>query len=856
MAMTDEQKRVLALAEARRRQAADQSRQAAPGAMDYASGFTGGFNRGLVGMAGLPVDLVSAGLGLVGAPISDRPVGGSAWLRENLPEAMFPEAPDTTGGRILARTGEELGASVLPAAGIMGAASRAGAQAIGPAQNAAQAFLDPIRRSPLRATLGEAAAATGAGVGAGVAQEMVPDSPIAEMTGQIVGGFAPTALANMPASLVARGANAIRSRVSETARRDVAREAARDYLGEMTAQQVENMNASEGIARQIPGFNPTLAERSGSPGLIAKQADIESKMTGQDLDAAVARRVTDREAIERFAEGAAPKAAVGPDVVVDMARNRVENLRQGVDAQSGAIDAQRRTLAEGIPQANVAEEGARLRGLLQDRIGEEQAGFKLVAREYGLDDPEFVVPFTDFRQELADAYRGASSLRTKTGERATVPPAIVRDIENADDLQNFPALMEIRSDITDAIRRAERQPSVDDVQLRGLRAMKAQFDTALERAVRRTGDPEIAQRYADFRQSYLTRFIEPLKQRASYDVLHRDPQGAYITPDERVVQAYFQKGNPTAAQQFNTVFGGDPEATSALESVAYDSLRRAAVRDGVIDQRALNNWLRDHESVLASFPQIRDRVQNIAQAESTLANRQRQLVQRKRAVDDAILTREISAVDRDVRSADEAVARALESPRKMASLFSSVRKSQDARSALQRAVWNNLSEMPAGRLGEYLQANRATLKYAGITDKQIDALRVIDGARLISSRVPIPRGSAAIPDSSAAFLKTFGVRPEMLSNRLNALNTGRADRSWLITNLLTNALTRKQSQFDAEIWREILYDPEAARDLYNSLMTGKLGGEQAKRLQARLFALGITASDTTRAESGEQDSAQ
>lgn len=754
---------------------------------------------------------------------------------------MFPEGPDTAGGRLINRASQEVGAAAIPAAGILRAA-RGTPQALRAAPTLWQTFADPIRRSPGTAAVGETAAAAGAGAGAAIARESNPDSAVAETYGAIAGGFAPTALMLGPAGLAMRGVHAARNRMSPQARGEAAQKTVADYLGsELSTEQRDALREADSISDMIDGFNPTLAERTGSPGLIAKQRQMEQELTGSALDAAHERRRTSEQAVQQFADRSAPRGDPAPDVVVDTARQRVMNLRDATQRQAESQRAEMEQFAgTAAPQTDRAAAGARLREQLAERIGDEAAAFRMVATESGLNDPSFVVPFNTFRDELLQAYQGASQLQMREGvDPLASPPRMISRIQEARDIQNFPALMELRSDIAGEIRRAERMPSVDDTYLRGLRAMKGQFDTSLERLVQQTNDPDIARRYAEFRRSYREQYLEPLRQGASHDVLHRDAQGAYITPDERVVEAYFSPGNVTAARQFNRVFQNDPVARSALESVALDSLRNTAVRDGVIDQRALQNWIRNHDSVLREFPDLARRIGRVDTANAALTQRQRQLVNRERAVENAVLTREMRRFDRDSANADDVISRAMESPRKMGSLAASVRTNPEAKNALRRAVWDRVADMEPGNLAQFLVDNRGTMRAAGITNEQIDALRVIDGARAIMSRTPTPSGSAATPDSVASFIRVFGIRPDTLSNRIHAFHTGRTEKTWLATNLATNIMTRKQSQFDNQVWHAVLYDREIANSISRIYKSGNIDNRTANRLQARFFAAGL-----------------
>jgi hypothetical protein len=335
--------------------------------MDYVQGAAGGFNTGLTSLLGLPGNIIAAATSgeptnpvqnLFGDNMVTRGVDaaldaprraanafgeyiGSQNLQRSADATvgrltqsgtMFPKGPDTTGGRIINRVGQEIGAAAIPAAAILRAGSYV-APAMRPAPTLAQTILDPISRSPGRAAIGETAAAAGAGVGAGAMREAYPGSTVAETWGQLIGGFTPSVIANTPTAIVGRTAQALRGNFSAEARREAARRTIGDYLGsELSTQQTDNLRAADRIAEQIPGFNPTLAERTGSPGLVRKQAEIDSQLSGADLDQSIMRRQDDQAAIGRFAASQAPEASIGPEIVVDTARRRVDDLRGGAES--------------------------------------------------------------------------------------------------------------------------------------------------------------------------------------------------------------------------------------------------------------------------------------------------------------------------------------------------------------------------------------------------------------------------------------------------------------------------------------------------------------------------------------------
>lgn len=91
---------------------------------------TRGFNTGLAGAVGFPVDAVNSALGSLGVPVSDAPVGGSRFFKGLMDKAgtLAPEANDSTG-RAIQKVGEYAGAGAAfgPAAILPGAVAGVGA---------------------------------------------------------------------------------------------------------------------------------------------------------------------------------------------------------------------------------------------------------------------------------------------------------------------------------------------------------------------------------------------------------------------------------------------------------------------------------------------------------------------------------------------------------------------------------------------------------------------------------------------------------------------------------------------------------------------------------------------------------
>jgi len=150
-----------------------------------------GANKGIANMLGMPVDIINTAISpiasLFGVTPSDKPVGGSEWMKEKIlpPQTIKPEG---LVENVISATGEQI-PYALP--GGMGLLSKAG--------------------RPLQSFMQVARPTVGAGIGVGTAREVMPDSPVAEMSGAMVGSLTPAATKPIMAWLQPKGKKLVES---------------------------------------------------------------------------------------------------------------------------------------------------------------------------------------------------------------------------------------------------------------------------------------------------------------------------------------------------------------------------------------------------------------------------------------------------------------------------------------------------------------------------------------------------------------------------------------------------------------------------------------------------------------------
>lgn len=843
---------------------ANQLRAGARSGGGVAPQFAGGFNEILGAFAKAPRQALEpvreAARATVGMATGQEPSGETAprydpfsvaaRVGEYLQSELAGPPPVTGAERIARRAGQEV-AMTAPLAGMtaIAAASRPLQGAVNAGQRVLQSYLAPIRATPGRALVGEAAAAVGAGTGAGAAREVAPESPLAEAGGQLAGGVAPSLVAVTPTALALRGGKAIASKFTKGAGARRAREAAADVIGaETTETAARNIEEAEALAARIeaetgraPEF--TLAEKTRSEALRRTQEDIEARAQGAELEAMAARRERGEEAIAIYGEQAAPEADEGIEYVFDTATKRVRDLTRRVGTAEETAEAGRRGVAEDVPAADRAETGARMRERLVERRTQIRDELDSESRRLGIDG----IDTTDEMIQLADDIEGALAPISRLADTTKLPRPLrdLRRVTRSFDPENIPQGAEPPEPLTFRDIKALRERVSDDLidelgsakpsrkAIRNLVVMRKRIDDAIERIGQGIDDPGLAERYRQFRADYFEKYINRFERGTAYKIRQRDGRAFYRMPDERVADAFFSAGEVTAARQFRDLFGTG--ADDLIEAAALDSLRQAAVRDGVIDERPMASWLRRHRSVLDEFPALRQRVVDIDGANSAVASRQAQLAGRRQTIQDSILAREAKAVERGTRTPADAANRALKNPKILNALMR--RLDTDGEAALARHVWDEVKDAGGDRIAAFIETNRKALTRV-LGESHIRHLEVIQRARQMLDFTAPPRGAGYKPNALGDFERVIGQRVPVLASRVYALKTGRVQKGYLMVDALTRSFLGRQQATAEDMMKLALYDPKVARELSTMIRHKRVAPAGAKRLNVWLFNLG------------------
>lgn len=609
-----------------------------------------GFNEGVADFAGLPVDLFNEGLKMLGIPMPDKPVMGSAFIKKYImPEPVEPQTP---GERILARMGKEIGANVIPQAGIAKATATAGARV---AKEGATQLADPTKMEvvknlpaliveelskvpPATLALVETGLAASAGLGAGVMNEIFPKGgPIADFIGELIGGVGPSATLGLIRKSKEMATAAGRKLLGlET------EDAAKGRIGETfnSIADAEKVNAgvdkAEKLSAEIPGFKPTTGQATGEPGLM--QAERGFERSGAEPGAKFANRRGDNQAaVREYVDEAAPKGTVEAlTAKVDKEAARREGLfevgtaraKAKIDAAEGRLSQATARVVQATEQRMAAADQRASERLLalKSNLTPQQAG-KIIRDEYQDElgkfraaseaaydslDPTIRMPM----QPILDAVkriRAGFNPRVESGSR--VPDELLGRIERlgVDDAalpgeltEPYDTVKRLRSEILTQIREAKATRN-DPLERRLNQLLESTDGTIDSLATREDLAALYPDAHAQIRQTAedYAKGAQRLKAGMADRLRSKDVTGRYRTVDEDAADL-FMKGE-ASINDFVAAIGSRPAARNALQESAKLDFYQSAVDvvSGKVKPAAALKWMQTHEPMLKEFPELR-----------------------------------------------------------------------------------------------------------------------------------------------------------------------------------------------------------------------------------------------------------
>lgn len=619
-------------------EAAFRSMPVAPGDGQPSPGRGGGFlpfvNRALAGVAGAPVDIANAVIGMdpkylpfgVGraaaaagtrpVQVSDQPLGGSASIEAGL--ARFGRA---VGAPMVPEVGQEpvdfeeyLGRGVGDAAGMLipgYGAARAAAQSAGPVvSRVGQSLTNAMTRAPLGFTAAETAAGAGAGAGRYVAEENFPGDPTAALYGELAGGLGVGTLLSAP-GLALRYSPGVRTVAAAIT--PFTKPGAQSRAANRMMSLAEDPFTAARLAEAPTIGDLTPAQRTGEPRLLALEK------AAADENPALAKELRERAAAAQ-ATLEAEARALGGDATQTRAflENRVTRLTDALNTRVEQAQTRARERIAALEPGTPAAEASRI---AREEFDKAYAAARTQMRElYRAVPPDVQIDTAPLIQRFA----ALVDETPVTGQQNI--PEYVRKFLSADSPDRLAptvrpdVLLEMRASLTPMIGAARKAGDLS--QLRILEIISKDVLAAID-SVPETGGPY------DIARNFSRQMDAKFRGSAAGPLSERTSRGAPEIAPELTLEELLKSGGPKAdiaARDLLAATGDSPETRAAIENYLTQSFRNKAISgEGQIKPEPAANWMRTNAALLERFPDVRNRLAEAMSAQAraeTLAARQ------------------------------------------------------------------------------------------------------------------------------------------------------------------------------------------------------------------------------------------
>ncbi len=803
-----------------------------PGIMDYVRSLNRGIEKGVTSLLGAPTDITSSILRKVGIISEDAspPIGGSESIKKGFERiGLGANAPDveSSGTRVAERVGEEFGFGIFPAMGMYKTAMRAATTAPSLIR---RTFLDPIAKSPGSAAVQDVTSTAASAAGAGVAREIAPDSKTAETVGQVAGGFAPAATAFSPTRLGIKAVRSLYSRFNTKAQIEASKRAVQDIMGRsLDREAMESLSAAQALSERTGGqFQPSIAESTGVPSLVATQKQLEREATDEFLNKVTQRRVNNQKAIENFIQRSAPEGEVNPEIVVDAANNTVKLQGKKLEEEVAKVVQNKKDIASNLPTIDKMTSGASIRDAIFKAKSAASMKMNQVSKELGLDNIDMTDAFENWKTGVRENYNSVSRF-----DNVSDKPKILKDIiaETEKVPTSFIDVKTLRERVSDELIDELSSANPSRQKVRTLTMLKKDVDTLFESA-----GGEVGESLKAFRKQYFEEYVKPFETGAMFKSRNNDGTGFFRTRDEQVADLFLD--NPSSARQFRTVFGDGTPQMKNIEDAFLDKMRASVAPDGEINDKKLIAFVNKNKDVLKELPSLQAKVANIESAQKAVIQRQSELALRQDSIERDALIKQITKYAEGSITADKVLESALKDERKMQRLLTFIRNDQDAINSLKRTVWERATKGDSADILKFMAEHEKALTKL-FSKEQFNDIQDITAMKAMMEVIPSQAGQAHIPTPLEHIEKMVGMGVPQASTRWYALMTGRLSKSYLIADISKSILLAKGRANIENLLKDALYDPQVAREMATAVRVGRLPEALGKRLSARVFALGI-----------------
>jgi hypothetical protein len=875
------------------------------------SGFMPFLNRGIAAIAGAPVDIANAVIGMdprylpfgvgraasaAGArpiPVSETPFGGSASIESALAAAGRPFGAEMVPepGQQPETVSEYVGRSVGDAAGMLmpgyGAARLAAGAASPIVARTGRSVSNAFVNAPARTTAAELTTGAGSGYGRVSAEEAFPDVPNVGATGELVGGLGTGALLQIPSLLTKLpGVQVARSAVAPFLP-SAAQDRAANRLAGLSDDPLAASRAAEGTSIA----NLTPAQRTGEPRLLALEKAVA------DENPAIAKALRERAAAaQETLEAEARTLGGDPAQTRAFLENRVTRLTDALNTRVEQAQTRARERIAALEPNAPADEASRIAREEFDKAyrsarAQESALWKEIPDDVKINTETLFARFAQLvedtpvtqRHNIPD-YAKRFLSREPVDEQAEAVTAQLnmlypgafpaRPATSRLSLQASPQeLQGLRSELLDIERAARDAGRRNEARIAGkiaddvLATLNSLPDTAGPYAVARDFSTKLNATFRNSETGALTRTAGGTEPR--------------VAP-ELTLETLLKSGGPradVAARDLLAATNDSPVTRQAIEDYLTRSFRdRAVSTDGRVKPESAANWMRRNDALLQRFPEVRNRLAETVSAQSqaeTLAARQETVESGLRQRGDTRMgrlldQRQESAVARFLNAEPGAEVSRVFSADDPAALAASLRRSVDrdpsgqALAGLRGAFVDDLLGRARQTTADGQVFNGSVIMDALNDPKQAAALKAVFdppalqrlrqiGAELTTlerARGQLPSIDGVMQDTPSKVLEIVGRVVAARTAAQLGSGTGMAgglQSAQIASSNMREFLTKLTRDRANKLLTQAVTDPDLFATLMSPMRTAKQQDVAARRLQAWM------AGTAGRAAAGEEE---
>lgn len=472
----------------------------------------------------------------------------------------------------------------------------------------------------------------------------------------------------------------------------------------MPAPSLAEATAAGGV--ELPGL-AALEKSYGGVETPAGRAILERP---QQQAAAIRDQLARVEAtIQEKAGALSPAELNNPRIIRDVSLRNLAEERNALQSKLGALEKQ-------LPPTSLYERGVSIKEAAE--IGKEQAK-KEVRTAF---EKPFIGAAGKAQEDITPFAQRASTILSDTTAGfapRTAPESLAAKIA-ALKPEEGPAVATFREigDINKALNaelsatfRAAPNDTMANYRRGNLMSLKEKLNDIVDNSTSIPAEARTAWR--DANKAFTEKMVKPYRTGVTADLMRTNIKNETVLPPDKTVEKYLSDGRN--ARQFVTTFGGNPAVMSDVNDAVLAMARKAAVKDGIVDPKALSTFAEQYREPLSiigsDVNDIIDRVQSDA------AKFQQGL---------SVLSEQAKALKKTDYKA--LVEDALKSSQEMSFLKERLRKSPAALIALSKEVTDNvLANVTAGEPKKALDMlNLRKRSIIGAVGKeQFDAMKAL-----------------------------------------------------------------------------------------------------------------------------------